>query len=127
MEEPLIGIIRWAHEASDTRAAVRRLAVSLLGNSTQCVLHAPFGERPRLMTEGGADSGCVSLSHTRVGGAAAISPSPIGVDLEWRSRRVRWAALSRAHFSQAEQDWLSSRPQLERKAAFLGLWTLKEA
>lgn len=127
METPLIGIIRWADEASEARAAVRNLAASLLGDSSQGILHAPLGERPRLMTRDGANCGYVSLSHTRAGGAAAVSPSPIGVDLEWRSRRVRWAALARAHFAQTEQDWLASRPLPERKAAFLGLWTLKEA
>lgn len=127
MKGPLIGIVRWTHGTSEARAAVRNLAASLLGDSTQGILQAPFGARPRLMTKDGTDCGFVSLSHTGAGGAAAVSPSPIGVDLEWRSRRVRWAALARAHFSQAEQDWLASRPQPQRKAAFLGLWTLKEA
>lgn len=126
MDSPRIGIVRWRpDDPLDRRAAVRRLAGSLLqGDRT---LDAPLGERPRLVGNDGAECGYVSLSHTHVAGAVAVADSPIGVDLEWLQRRVRWQALARAHFSADEQSWLARRTRSGGRAAFLGLWTLKEA
>ncbi len=126
-DTPRIGIERWSEvSGADARKRVRELAGQLLVRPGKR-LHAPPGERPRLLLPVGEEDGFVSMSHTRTGGGVALADAPIGVDLEWPARGVRWQALADAHFAAEEQAWLGRQPPNERKAAFLVLWTLKEA
>ncbi|MFI1254530.1 4'-phosphopantetheinyl transferase family protein [Streptomyces netropsis] len=83
------------------------------------------GGRPRL---GGAAEGLhVSVSHCAGVVAVALSRlGPVGVDVE-RLRPLPAVALGRRWFSAAEARWLADRPALEQPAAFLWLWTHKEA
>ncbi len=69
----------------------------------------------------------VSLSHSRMMAAAAVtSIGPVGVDLE-PVRPVDALALARRWFLEAEAAWLALLPSGQRDEAFLGLWTQKEA
>jgi len=51
----------------------------------------------------------------------------LGVDVERQDRCVNWEALARRWLAMEEWDWLARQPASERSAAFLRLWTLKEA
>lgn len=83
------------------------------------------GGRPRL---GGAAEGLhVSVSHCAGAVAVALSRlGPVGVDVE-RLRPLPAVALGRRWFSAAEARWLAERAAEEQPAAFLWLWTHKEA
>ncbi|MEW2578774.1 4'-phosphopantetheinyl transferase superfamily protein [Streptomyces syringium] len=83
------------------------------------------GGRPRL---GGAAEGLhVSVSHCAGAVAVALSRlGPVGVDVE-RLRPLPAVALGRRWFSAAEARWLADRAAEEQPAAFLWLWTHKEA
>lgn len=52
---------------------------------------------------------------------------PLGVDLERVDRRVAVDAIARRHFAPAEAAGLAALAPLRRRAAFLDLWTHKEA
>lgn len=69
-----------------------------------------------------------NLSHARDHALIAFARrQPIGVDLESTSRRVEIEDLARRFFSSGEADALSALPASLRPAAFLRLWTCKEA
>ncbi|GGP46724.1 4'-phosphopantetheinyl transferase family protein [Streptomyces abikoensis] len=77
---------------------------------------------------GGAAEGLhVSVSHCAGVVAVALSRlGPVGVDIE-RLRPLPAVALGRRWFSAAEVRWLAERAAGEQPAAFLWLWTHKEA
>ena len=68
----------------------------------------------------------ISLSH---GGAlaVAVSGAPVGVDIESLSGNSDNARLAERFFSDAERAEYYAAPEEERRAAFLGIWTAKEA
>ena len=68
----------------------------------------------------------VSLSH---GGAlaVAVSGAPVGVDIESLSGDSDTARLAERFFSDAERAEYYAAPEDERRAAFLRIWTAKEA
>ena len=66
---------------------------------------------------------CVSLSHTGGAAAAAVSGTPVGVDVE-KIRPVR-PGLARRVMSGAEYRWFLSQGQ--KSEDFFTLWTLKES
>ena len=68
----------------------------------------------------------ISLSH---GGALAVSVSgaPVGVDIESLSGDSDTARLAERFFSDAERAEYYAAPEEERRAAFLRIWTAKEA
>jgi 4'-phosphopantetheinyl transferase len=69
----------------------------------------------------------VSLSHSRGLAAAAVTAiGPVGVDLE-PVRPVEALVLARRWFPAREAAWLARVPSGQRDAAFLALWTQKEA
>lgn len=128
MNTPCIGLEHWRQApGADARQRVRELAGQLLARTPDKRLQAPPGQRPRLLADDGAPAGYVSLSHTRTAGAAAVAEGAIGVDVEWPGRRVRWQGLAGAHFASAERNWIMQQRTVDRKGAFLVLWTLKEA
>ena len=65
----------------------------------------------------------LSVSHTRGAAACAVGTSPVGVDIE-TMRRITEHLIHRV-CSDAEAAWVSKSENPE--AAFLTLWTLKEA
>jgi len=70
-----------------------------------------------------------SLSH--VGSAMLVAlcrDHPLGVDMEAASRRVRDPMrMARRYFHPAEVRWLQALPLEQQPAAFMRLWTCKEA
>jgi 4'-phosphopantetheinyl transferase len=69
-----------------------------------------------------------NLSHARDHVLIAIArQQPLGVDLERIDRRIKIEDLARRYFSSAEADALETLPAELRRAAFLRLWTCKEA
>lgn len=68
---------------------------------------------------------CFNLSHSGERVLCAVSPSPVGCDIEL-SRRVD-LAIARRFFHPDERAWLLSLPEAEREAAFFRLWTCKES
>lgn len=68
----------------------------------------------------------ISLSH---GGAlaVAVSGAPVGVDIESLSGDSDTARLAERFFSEAERAEYYAAPEDERRAAFLRIWTAKEA
>ena len=69
-----------------------------------------------------------NLSHARDHVLIAISrEQSLGVDLERVDRRIEIEDISRRYFSTAEADALEALPETLRPAAFLRLWTCKEA
>ena len=69
-----------------------------------------------------------NLSHAREHVLIAIARhQPIGVDLERIDRRIEIEDLARRFFAAAEADALEALPPEIRLAAFLRLWTCKEA
>lgn len=78
---------------------------------------------------GGAAEGLhAALAHTRSGVVAAglCERGPIGVDVE-PLRPLPVAGLAARWFAEAETAWLAEQPADARSAAFLLLWTQKEA
>ena len=66
-----------------------------------------------------------SLCHTDHLVLTGFNRTSIGVDAEPLDRRADWERLARRWFAAAETDWLHTQP--DPAAAFLRLWTLKEA
>ncbi|MEU8082858.1 4'-phosphopantetheinyl transferase superfamily protein [Micromonospora sp. NPDC049101] len=86
------------------------------------VAHEPGG-RPYLT---GIDLH-VSVSHTRGAVAVALSTrAAVGVDVE-PIRPLPVVALARRWLPPVEAEWLTAQPEDRRVAAFLRLWTVKEA
>ncbi|MFF8599288.1 4'-phosphopantetheinyl transferase family protein [Streptomyces sp. NPDC015232] len=122
----VVRLVRTAERRPAGAPLLRALAAGLLGVPEPEVLvgREPSG-RPRL---GGAAGGLrASVSHVRGLTAVAVSRvGEVGVDVE-RLRPLPAAALARRWFTGAEGRWVAARPQEEQPAAFLGLWTQKEA
>ncbi|MEV0256052.1 4'-phosphopantetheinyl transferase superfamily protein [Streptomyces sp. NPDC050732] len=69
----------------------------------------------------------ISLSHTGTGGVLAVSPAPVGVDVE-SHREVDVAGLTRTALGPAETAWLDGLAGHEdRIRGFYRCWTRKEA
>jgi 4'-phosphopantetheinyl transferase len=57
----------------------------------------------------------------------AVGEGPVGADIEDAGRRPVAAGVIRRCCSAAERSWLAGVGAGDRPAAFLGLWTKKEA
>ena len=66
-----------------------------------------------------------NLSHSGELALCAVSPTPVGCDVETVSGID--LAVARRFFHPEERAWLFSLPEGEREAAFLRLWTCKES
>lgn len=67
----------------------------------------------------------VSISHTGLTAAAAVSRVRVGIDLEPAGRQN--LRVARRMFTVGEQRWLSQQLQEGAQDAFARLWTLREA
>jgi 4'-phosphopantetheinyl transferase len=77
---------------------------------------------------GGAALPFFSLSHSRGWVACAASvDTALGLDAETLDAERDVDAIGRAAFSEAESNWLSSRPAEDKAADFYALWSSKEA
>ncbi|MEU3734952.1 4'-phosphopantetheinyl transferase superfamily protein [Streptomyces sp. NPDC033538] len=113
-------------ERRQARTLLLRTAAAMLGvpSSEIWLEHEPSG-RPFL---GGAGRTLrVSVAHARGALAVALTAAgPVGVDVEV-VRGLRADALARAWLHDAEAAWIGELPEADRSAAFLWLWTQKEA
>lgn len=66
-----------------------------------------------------------SLSHSGNMALCAVSPQPVGCDVEVPRRYD--AQIARRFFHPAERAWLFSRPESEQRDAFFRIWTCKES
>ncbi len=81
----------------------------------------PFLAEPQVV---GLD---INLSHTTGMVACAVAfGGVVGVDVEWRERRVG-SDVVRHVLTEDESHWLQGLPDSEQDVGFLRLWTLKEA
>jgi 4'-phosphopantetheinyl transferase len=116
----------------DARAQARRVLTSVAAESlgvplADLHLTVEPGGRPVLAVDGARDAPHVAMSHC--GGAVAVVVSrqgPVGVDVE-RLRSLPALALARRWLAATEADWLAGIPTEAQVAAFLLLWTQKEA
>jgi 4'-phosphopantetheinyl transferase len=83
----------------------------------------PRHGRPRLA---GAEAS-FSLSHSGPHVLVAVGAGPIGADIESAARRPVAAGVVRRCCTAAERSWLAGLPAGDQPAAFLRLWTRKEA
>lgn len=68
----------------------------------------------------------LNLSHSGDLFAAALSPDPVGIDIEWpRPRKLIDNVAD--YFAKEEVTCLQALPETQRQLAFYRLWTLKEA
>jgi len=69
-----------------------------------------------------------NLSHSHDVAVLAITRHvQLGVDLEYKARKIRALPIARSYFSETEITLLESLPDSEVNKYFLSLWTLKEA
>jgi hypothetical protein len=105
---------------------LRSLVAGLLGSAPAEVVlgHRPSGAPVVLRPAGEVE---VSLSRgPAMSAVAAGRGGPVGVDVE-RLRPLPAAALARRWFAAAEAEWVERLPADRQAAAFLALWTQKEA
>lgn len=107
-----------------TRASLRRLIGARIGQPAES-LEFETGAHGRPALIGGALR--FNLSHTDAGLLIGLSADhDIGVDLEHNQPKDALAIAAR-FFAASEHDTLAAMPEVERGAAFLRQWTLKEA
>jgi 4'-phosphopantetheinyl transferase len=84
--------------------------------------------RPEISGPRGAPPLRFNLSHTDGFVACAVTKGrAVGVDVEDRSRSLRFTDVAKRFFAPVEADALDALPEEERRAGFFRLWTLKEA
>ncbi|WP_189280263.1 4'-phosphopantetheinyl transferase family protein [Streptomyces atratus] len=122
--------VLWGPTAGDARTAAHtallRGAALLTGEPADAfrLTYEPGG-RPRLA--GAAAPPHVSISHGRGVWAVALGTTgPVGVDVE-AVRPVPALRMAGRWLDAAAADWLARVPPAARPAAFLWLWTQKEA
>lgn len=110
---------------ADAQAFLRRVLAAYLGHAVDAAdLHIGAYGKPALV-EAGLQ---FNLSHSRGGAVVALAHGiELGVDLERAGRRRPHAELARRFFCAAEAQHIESLPDAAREAAFLRLWTAKEA
>lgn len=131
-ERPVVAV-RVVRVAGPERAKARELALELAAERAGVAV-----DRLRLVRAGsgqpvvhGADGAldvAVSISHVHgvIAVAAGSGVAGLGVDVE-PIRPVAHQALARRWFPAAEAAWIAEREPGQRSAAFLWLWTQKEA
>lgn len=84
--------------------------------------------KPYLAGYSPRDGVTFNLSHSGNLVAIAIGRDrPVGVDIEQSDRAVDGMVIARQYFSRSESSWLAELPADRRPAAFLRLWTAREA
>lgn len=68
-----------------------------------------------------------SLSHSADTVALALGRNPLGIDIEPRGRKARWAEMARRQFHADEVSQLQALPDEQFASTALALWTAKEA
>lgn len=117
------------------RAAARGLARLALSHhadvAPQRWVFSRIRGRPQVASPAEGRSLRLSVSHTRGLVACAVARGcEVGIDVEWRGRRLEPTALAERFFAPEEARALRALPALPayaRSERFLTLWTAKEA
>ena len=67
-----------------------------------------------------------NISHSGEWVACAVSPNPIGIDIE-KTHNVDYLTLSRRYFSNDEHNYIIKIEESQRPDIFFTLWTIKES
>ncbi len=123
-----IHVWRLAYRAEQRRAPLHALLAAYLGVEAQRLklVNDAYG-RPALDTAHGQALGfnwSHSGPHALVAVGRNITP---GIDVEQQRARPRALEIARRFFSAEEAEALAALPPEQRSAAFLDLWTAKEA
>jgi 4'-phosphopantetheinyl transferase len=111
--------------ATAARALLGRLLARYAGLDQPPIIARTGRGKPYAPTLADID---FNLSHARDHVLIAIARAqPLGVDLERVDRKLDAHDLARRFFSKDEADALDALPDAMRAAAFLRLWTCKEA
>jgi 4'-phosphopantetheinyl transferase len=108
---------------------IRKLASELSGNSFGDWEYflATKGQRQLKCGLPGTEEFYCSISHSGEWIAAAISPTPVGIDIETFGKARDFLAIADHVFSTAEVDQLKECDPKELKQQFYLHWTLKES
>jgi len=102
------------------------LAARAGGNWRDYALSAPDDGAPQVLAAPVPDHGFFSLSHSGDWLACAVSPLPVGVDVECSDRTRDFQALNEWMHEPADLQAAPGNPS-EQQAWFYAQWTLKEA
>lgn len=102
------------------------LAAQVGGNWRDYALSAPDDGAPQVRAAPVPDHGFFSLSHSGDWLACAVSPLPVGVDVECSDRTRDFQALNEWMHEPADLQAAPSDPSAQQ-AWFYAQWTLKEA
>lgn len=111
-------------DAALARATWQRVLAAYLGGAAPRLRRTARG-RPFLDHAGAPD---FNASHTRGGAVLVVAGrGPVGIDLERRDRVLPALRLARRWFAPEEAHALETLAPARAQAAFLQLWTAKEA
>lgn len=106
-----------------SRCALRRVLSGYIDEApARILITTDANGKPRLAHH---DVLHFNLSHSGHLGLVAVASTPVGIDIETDGRRLDVDALSARFFHPAEQS--AVRQAAEPEAAFLAVWTAKEA
>lgn len=94
---------------------------------TDVVLREGARGKPSLAPTSATPACHFNISHSGDAAVVAVAGAELGVDVEALRPLPRAVRLADRFFSDSERRWLLSRPTGSRDAAFLALWTAKEA
>lgn len=113
---------RYNNEKRIREQLISHLLLKHLLNKTKEITHLPNGA-PSI--EGRADTH-ISISHSRKSIAVAISPKPIGIDIEEIGRNQY--TLHKKFTTPKEQEWIENSRDLSQKQLISAIiWSAKEA
>ena len=91
-------------------------------------LQFAYGVHGKPEIRGSATDVEFNLSHTRDAVAVAVSRSrKVGIDIEYSGAQRNTEAIAQSFFTVREQQQINRLPVQDHDAAFLALWTRKEA
>jgi 4'-phosphopantetheinyl transferase len=106
---------------------LRRCLERSSGRHDRGLVAGPFG-KPALAPPFGTPPLGFNLTHTRGLVACALGfGRELGIDAEAADRQADHPQLARHYFAAEERDALERLPAAEQSAAFMAIWTLKEA
>jgi 4'-phosphopantetheinyl transferase len=109
--------------------AITRLLVARCANVEPSALIFATGARgkPRLEFPKPTPAVWFNTAHSGDTAVVALATAELGVDVESLRPVPNLGRLAQRFFSHGEREQLSARPESARDAAFLTLWTCKEA
>lgn len=130
--DSLISSVRFGESEKQRLRSIGKFSARLESLSALSALGsiAPQEELTILRTELGkpffaASSLHFSLAHADGLGVAALSSSPVGIDIEWTDQKRNISAISKRLFTLSEQEQMELAE--DRELAFFSVWTKKEA